>query len=147
MTTEIATTILAGNYIETAAAVHGIDRSTLYAWMKEGARLAREERETYDERETLLIDFSVTIKRALAESEAAIIAGIRAAGMLETHWQALAWLAERKWPDRFGRRTVVRVASPEESDARDDFDPTKLSTDELEQLDAIMCRAKTQEET
>lgn len=41
------------------------------------------------------------LKKAEAEKQAAILAKIEKAGA--DSWQALAWYAERMWPERFGR--------------------------------------------
>lgn len=134
----IVSSIEAGAYIETAAAVHGVSKSALYEWMRRGARLARDEGERSAD-ELLFIEFSDTMARSLAGSEVALVAQIVAAG--REHWQACAWLLERKWPEKYGRRDVIRVAAPNEPDSRDDFDPSLLSDDELEQLTAMLTRA------
>jgi len=47
---------------------------------------------------------------ASAEFEQEAIDAIRVAGKNGT-WQAYAWLAERKWPDRYGRRTQATLTN------------------------------------
>src|SRR5690606_31176789 len=81
-----------GAYIETAAAYAGINKSTLYDWMKRGARAKSGK---YKE-------FSNAIEKALAESEMRDLAVIAKAS--QENWQAAAWRLERKFPDRWGRR-------------------------------------------
>ena len=89
---QIVTAIRAGNYIETAAAYAGIDKSTLYDWLRRGARSPRGPYR----------GFSNAVKKALAEAEVRDVALIAKAGTKE--WQAAAWRLERKFPDRWGRR-------------------------------------------
>jgi len=89
---KIVDAIRMGAYIETAAAYAGINKSTLYDWMKRGARAKSGK---YKE-------FSNAIEKALAESEMRDLAVIAKAS--QENWQAAAWRLERKFPDRWGRR-------------------------------------------
>lgn len=89
---KIVDAIRMGAYIETAAAYAGINKSTLYDWMKRGARAKSGK---YKE-------FSNAIEKALAESEMRDLAVIAKAS--RENWQAAAWRLERKFPDRWGRR-------------------------------------------
>jgi len=89
---KIVDAIRMGAYIETAAAYAGINKSTLYDWMRRGARAKSGK---YKE-------FSNAIEKALAESEMRDLAVIAKAS--QENWQAAAWRLERKFPDRWGRR-------------------------------------------
>lgn len=89
---KIVDAIRMGAYIETAAAYAGINKSTLYDWMRRGARAKSGK---YKE-------FSNAIEKALAESEMRDLAVIAKAS--RENWQAAAWRLERKFPDRWGRR-------------------------------------------
>lgn len=89
---KIVQAIRAGNYIETAAAYAGIDKTTLYDWLKRGARA-----KTGKYRE-----FSNAVEKALAEAEVRDVAIIAKAA--EKHWQAAAWRLERKHWQRWGRK-------------------------------------------
>lgn len=89
---KIVDAIRMGAYIETASAYAGINKSTLYDWMKRGARAKSGK---YKE-------FSDAIEKALAESEMRDLAVIAKAS--QENWQAAAWRLERKFPDRWGRR-------------------------------------------
>jgi transposase len=135
--------IRAGNYIETAAAFAGINKDTLYDWMKRGARSARShspkpEDEPYRQ-------FSDAIEKALADSEVhdvTIIAQAARGGnvvsrrtttrvthengqpvetttttevLAEPIWQAAAWRLERKFHDRWGRKFQIGSDTSEES--------------------------------
>lgn len=87
--------VRAGNYVETAAAAAGIDKVTLYRRLKRGARA----KSGADH------DFSNAVNKAIAESEAEDLAGIRAAGADD--WKALAWRMERRFGQRWGRRATL----------------------------------------
>jgi transposase len=76
-------------YIETAASLVGVGRSTVYGWMRRGRK----------ETEGPFAEFLDDVKKALAEQEAHCLDRIRVAGA--DHWQALAWLLERRYPNRW----------------------------------------------
>lgn len=84
----LLTAIQAGNYIETAAEVAGIGKSTFYRWMNADEPEFREFREA--------------VKKAEAEAEARDVGMVRVAA--RSTWQAAAWWLERKFPERWGRR-------------------------------------------
>jgi hypothetical protein len=79
-------------YIETACALVGVGRSTVYGWMRRGRK----------ETEGPFAEFLDDVKKAAAEQEADCLDGIRLAGA--DHWQARAWLLERRYPDRWSNR-------------------------------------------
>ena len=139
----IVTAVRHGNYLETAAALAGIHRDTLYEWLRKGA--AAPEGDCYR-------NFSDTLTRAMAQSESVAVAAIHEAGMphpvtrcrtarkplfldgrpvldadgnqlyieeiieestVETDWRALAWLLERRFPRRWGRRNYLEASVTE----------------------------------
>ena len=69
----ITTAIRQGNYIETAAALVGIHKDTIYAWLRKGIT-AKADNDKYK-------SFSDALSRAIAESEAMAVAAIHEAGM------------------------------------------------------------------
>lgn len=81
-----------GPYIGTACAYVGITERTYKIWKAKG-RAAKSGK--YKE-------FLHAVKRAEAKGEIHSIEGIRKAG--KKQWQALAWLNERKYPQRWGKR-------------------------------------------
>lgn len=87
--------IRAGNYVETAAAFAGIDKTTLYDWLRQGATAGSG---PYHE-------FSHAVKAAQAAAEVRDVMLIGKAAA--TQWQAAAWRLERKFPDRWGRKVQV----------------------------------------
>ncbi len=136
--TKICTAIQAGNYIETASAFAGINKSTLYEWLKRGgdelARVAKDARFRVLASETIFVEFSNAVEEALAQSELHDVLIIQRAAsgydvlvtkevldkdgnvkVLKTNshefdWRASAWRLERKFPDRWGRREKVEVS-------------------------------------
>lgn len=98
---KICQAIRAGNYIETAAAYAGVNKSTLYDWLKRGGRAKSGK---YKE-------FSNAVEKALAEAEVRDVFIIGKAA--EENWQAAAWRLERKFPDRWGRRERWRSEEQE----------------------------------
>lgn len=97
----IVSALRAGNYVETAAQYAGINKQTVYNWIKHG----EDGREPYK-------SFLDAIKKAQADSEARDVAIIAKAA--DTQWQAAAWRLERKFPDRWGRRDHMTVAGDKE---------------------------------
>jgi len=100
---KIAQAILAGAYVETAAAYAGISKETFYDWLKQGAK---QKRGKYK-------DFSDAIKKAMAESELRDIATLTRAS--SSQWQAAAWKLERRFPQRWGRREKVELEGSSEA--------------------------------
>lgn len=103
----------AGNYLETAAAYAGVNKVTVYKWLKRGARSLRKSSKTGEpipEAELAFVEFSNAVQRARAEAEARALQLIAKAG--ESQWQAAAWRLERMFPQRWGRSNRVEVSGP-----------------------------------
>lgn len=81
--------IRAGNYIETAAAAAGINKKTIYSWLRN------------------VKGFSDKMLEAQGAAEARDVALIAKAAI--EHWQAAAWRLERKNPRKWGARVQVSV--------------------------------------
>lgn len=88
--------LLAGNYVETAAQAAGVNKTTLYDWLKKGAK----GEQPYQE-------FSNAVVAAQAAAEARDVQRLDTHGLM--NWQAVAWRLERRHPDRWGRRERVEV--------------------------------------
>lgn len=83
----------AGNYRVAACKFAGISDETFRRWVNAGKAGQPE-----------YVDFVEQVKQAEAQAEASLVATIRkAAG---DHWQAAAWLLERKYVTRWGRRDL-----------------------------------------
>lgn len=96
---------------DAACAAVGIHRDSFFEWMKRG-RI--EESGVYRE-------FSDTIKKHWLMRKIPWLPGIRNAGSLQ--WQAMAWLLERRFRERWGRdldrpRTIVWKDPPQEGPAK-----------------------------
>jgi hypothetical protein len=90
---KIVDAIRAGNYMETAAAYAGISKDTFYRWLRRGARA----------RNGIYKNFHDAVEKALAESEVRDVMII--ANAAATDWKAAAWRLERKFPERWGKKT------------------------------------------
>lgn len=101
LTPELADAIIesvrAGNYLETAAALHGLSYETVRAWAREGERA----------KGGLKHRFSASLKSASADAEATALKVITEAG--KEHWQAMAWRLERRYPKKWALRVVHHV--------------------------------------
>lgn len=108
---DICRAVRAGNYIETAAAHVGINKTTLYDWMKRGARekerIAKNPRARVKKSEEPYVEFSNAIEKALADAEVRDVAII--ANAAKENWTAAAWRLERKFPERWGRKERVQA--------------------------------------
>jgi transposase len=83
---------VAQGYIrEVAAQAWGIAATTVYRWMKRG------------EPDRPFGEFCTALKRADAEAEIACLRTIKAAANAGD-WKAAAWMLERRYPEKWGRR-------------------------------------------
>lgn len=91
-------------FIEVAAASVGIRRQTVYNWMRRGAR----------QKTGIYRRFLDAVKKAQAKAELTCIEGIEAAGRAG-QWTARAWIAERRWPKRWGRGRLEHKSDEEKT--------------------------------
>lgn len=84
----------------------GISESIFYAWQQEGG----------DREQPLSAELVEGLKKAEADKQAALLAMIEEHG--QQHWQALAWLMERQWPERFGRVDRLQAEVKQETKAQ-----------------------------
>ncbi|CAB4147734.1 hypothetical protein UFOVP517_41 [uncultured Caudovirales phage] len=83
-----------GCFVSEACAAAGVGRTTFRIWCREDRTL------------------SAHLKKAKAEQLASMIANIRQAGHKE--WAAHAWYLERRYPEKFAKKTIV--VEPRKSD-------------------------------
>jgi transposase len=144
---QVASLLRSGCLIETAAAAVGITRETLYAWLRKAAKLEiLRQTEFSAERpfeltgeDALLIDFSDTYKKALAIAELQNVATIKRAS--RKYWQAAAWLLERRYPQRWGRRIRAEITALDDEATQseaNEFDMKKLTLEQLAQFMALL---------
>lgn len=91
----------AGNYLETASAVAGIDPKNLRAWIRKGARGIEPYRQ-----------FAADVEHAMGECEAIAVAMLRGHGRKD--WRALAWWLERTRPTKYGQTLAVTAKVDEQ---------------------------------
>ena len=99
---KIVQAVAAGNYLETAAAFAGVHRFTLHRWLKIGANAKSGKHR----------QFCDAVQEAMAKAEIRDVAIIGQAA--QKQWQAAAWRLERKFPERWGRKTFhdVQTVAP-----------------------------------
>ena len=95
--------IKAGNYLNTACEAAGISHQTYYNWK------ARAEEGLASGRTDKYVEFFERIKKAEKEAEAFLVANIKNAAVKKNVWQAAAFLLERKYPERWGRKDRQEV--------------------------------------
>ena len=118
-----------GNYVETAVAFVGINKSTYYEWLNKAEQSTRRNKYTI---------FRDEIVKAKGFSEARDVAMITKHS--EKHWQAAAWKLERKYPKKWGTQR------PKEEPIKIDADVSHIQNEDLiiikEVLDKIASRPK-----
>lgn len=146
---EILRIIKSGNYIETACAYVGINKTTFYDWLKKGARekdrVAQNPRAKVKKDLQIYVDFSNAVEKALAQAEIRDVAIIGKAA--EENWQAAAWRLERKFPERWGRKEKYSLehtgkdGGPIETSHTVQIDLSNLTDEELTQLEKIIAKS------
>lgn len=122
-----------GIAMDTAARFAGIPRQTLFDWLARG----RAARATPVYRE-----FVEQVEEAIAQFEVLALARITKAG--DEQWQADAWRLERKFPEKYGRRT--RIDGQVTMQATPWLDLSKLSSEERSTLASLLRKAAPQPE-
>lgn len=132
-TDRIVTAIRAGASLEAAAGYAGVGRQTFFDWLRKG-------RQT--DPAPVYADLVAAVDEALAQFEVHAVGRIAKAG--ETEWQADAWRLERRFPDRYGRRT--RVDGNVTVQAAPFIDTSKLTLDEQRTLLELLEKASPAQE-
>ena len=159
----IINAVAVGTHYVDAAILAGIDRVTLYRWLKRAAAAERKEPREQSHAERAAIELRNGITRAEAEyrrnAEASIdiaatigrsvttvkeVAGPNGTTTTTTStqvvpdWRARAWRLERRWPDRYGPKSGVEVSGPGGGPV-----PMALE-DVISKVDAIRARHETE---
>lgn len=147
-----------GSYVETAVAACGVSKETFYAWLKDAAHLHRlnanalEKAVPFDptDDEIKLMEFSDALEKAMAEGELGSLSTVRRAA--EDNWQAAAWMLERKFPMKWGRRYIVedparkpQTGEQVQPSGQKTIDLKKLPTGDLKTLETILTAAVVEE--
>ena len=104
---QICDYVAQGHTREVAAQACGIVSTTLYRWMKRGER---QPDGPYGE-------FCRALKRADLKAELACLRQIKEAAQ-NGDWRAAAWMLERRYPEKWGRRRARRDESESELTVR-----------------------------
>lgn len=102
----------ANPFVASFAAALGVDRTTVFGWVRRGRKAHRKvQASAGGPVELLPVDdlcrrFFIALQKALAKIEADALGVVRAGG---TGWQARAWELERRFPARYGRGRIVEA--------------------------------------
>jgi hypothetical protein len=133
VTERVVESLLEGNYVETAAAIVGISKATLYRWLRQAEDLeavAAEHADDLDDpdsadvyqltdpRDWPLLDFRHAVKSAEAWAETELVRQAKGAAVTGAAWQAFVTILERRHPQRWGRRKVLDHRISGELEAR-----------------------------
>lgn len=168
LTPELSDSIVAAvrsaQFVEVAAAMVGVHKETLYAWLRRGAE-ARTKAGRLNDQDRRCREFSDAVGTALAEAEAYTIGGVLEAGRvpatkrvtvtkssgvgdeaevtteerveeLPPDWRALAWVGERRWR-RWNLRQLVEAQGAEDGMAGDSGAALTARDQVLSQLEAM----------
>lgn len=106
----ICDNITAGLNQEDAAEYAGVPLRTFYNWLQRGEReekrLAQSPGAKPQPREAIFLQFWQAVKKARLDFKRTQIRNVKQAAL--QHWQASAWLLERRWPKEFGQQVLVR---------------------------------------
>ena len=94
--TEIAALLLEGHHKETVADFLGIHRGTWWRWEQQG--------EQYPD--SIYGEFRDVTRAAIAGAEIDTLRAIRSGAR---GWEARAWIAERRFPQRWGKRVEITL--------------------------------------
>lgn len=97
-----------GNYIQTACLAAGIHPSTYGYWQRWAEDYERDP-SNGNEKKKIYFTFFTELKNAEAKAEADTIARIAEAGKNPQYWASNAFRAERKYPERWGRRESIEI--------------------------------------
>ena len=92
--------VLKGNYITTVCQSVGINRNTYYNWKKKGEQGIEPYKQFYDR-----------VTEAEAQAEMDILNVIYTNAIDQGNWLSSAWILERKYPNRFGKREQMALAT------------------------------------
>lgn len=125
---QLCVVLAKGVYVETAAAFVGIHKDTFYDWLKRGRRDIKAAKRS--------------IHRELVEAVEVALAKFEVDGIdrlaSEEQWQATAWRLERRFPDKYGRRSRVDHGNADGKPFEMKIDLEKLTPEERDALKSML---------
>jgi hypothetical protein len=91
-----------GNFLRAAAAAAGVAERTVYQWRERG------EADHAADVPSVYRAFAEDLAAADAEAEMRLLAMIDGSAV-DGDWKAAAWILERRWPDRYSRRSEMGI--------------------------------------
>ncbi len=136
----ICDNILLGLAAEEAAEMSGVSASTFYGWKRRGqleaTRLTRAPRAKARPKETPYLEFLQAVKKAQLEFKRTHVVRVQQAG--REHWQASAWLLERRYPKEYGQKVLIEQQVREELEAAVDRLEQRLDPETFERVLAVL---------
>ena len=129
---EFIAAVREGNYISTACALIGVDRSFMAAWRMR----AKEGIEPF-------ATFITQVYKARALAERDSLEKIKLAGRDGT-WQAEAWFLERAHPKKWGKIDRLALESAVKDHDEGTLDLSELTEEELAILEKVVARRREQ---
>jgi len=105
--TKICEDTARGYSYDQAALNNGISASTFFRWMRKGKELDAEQ---------IYIDLARLVDEASEFSEAEALQLIRSAALVGRNWKASAWFLERRFPEKYGKKSLADLKKEEQSD-------------------------------
>lgn len=131
---------------QAAAQLVGVTPAAICQWKQYGrfAEAKKLQGERLNPNEKAYLEFLEGIRKAESEAMQRSLVIIQKAA--PTRWQAAAWLLERKWPELFALHRVLEVSGPDGGPIEvSHVDLSKLSTEELNVMRALMAKAGKKE--
>lgn len=87
--------LIEGRTIERAAKLSGLSGTTIYRWLAMGKK---------QDAESIYKELVERVSEATEASEFSLLQSMRKAGSDPKNWRANAWLLERRFPEKYGKR-------------------------------------------
>lgn len=141
---EIARHVEAGNYVEVALSLAGVNNPTFYQWMRKARQAEAEARDggelTYSQKMYLKLRARMNEAEAIAENTR--LADITAAADHDPKWAA--WFLERRFPGRWGKSQRLEIDQvPDDGISPGAFDFSGFTDSELEEINKLIRKARS----
>ena len=100
----ICENIAQGFSYDMAALNNGIAASTFFRWMRKGKEVSSEQ---------IYKDFVHHVEASSDFSEAEALQLVRSAAKIDRNWKASAWFLERRFPEKYGKKSAADLRNQE----------------------------------